>query len=129
MWLDKLKEIKNKTNLSTKDISVKTGINEKTIARIFSGDTDNPFMTTLIPICATLNCSLDDIFVDTKVVVGTEKLAELQEHVDSLKNELNLIKHKHNALIAENEILRMQLKHKEEELSAIYDFYHKLKLD
>ena len=76
MWLDKLKEIKNKTNLSTKDISVKTGINEKTIARIFSGDTDNPFMTTLIPICATLNCSLDDIFVDTKVVVGTEKLAE-----------------------------------------------------
>ena len=129
MWLDKLKEIKFKTSLSVKDIAVKTGINEKTIARIFSGETDNPYMTTLIPICAALNCSLDDIFVDTKVVVGTEKLGELQENIGVLTNELNTIKHKFNSLIAENEILRMQLKHKEEELSAIYDFYHKLKID
>ena len=129
MWLDKLKELKDKTKMSTKDLAVKTGFNEKTIIRIFSGETDNPYMTTLIPITNALGCSLDDIFSDTKAVVGTEKNTALQETIDAQTTEINLLKNKINNVLAENDILKLQLKHKEEELKAIYDYYHKLSRD
>ena len=126
MWLDKLKEIKEKAKMSTKDIALKTGFNEKTIIRIFSGETDNPYMTTLIPIANALGCSLDDIFCDTKAVVGTEKNSALQETIDAQTNEINLLKNKINNIVAENDILKLKIKHQEEELKAIYDYYHKL---
>ena len=129
MWLDKLKEIKEKANMSIKDIALKTGFNEKTIARIFSGETDNPYISTLIPITNALGCSLDDIFADTKVVVGTEKLSTLQDELASKDFEITMLKNKNNVLIAKNDILELTLKHKEEELKAIFEYYHKLSRD
>ena len=127
MWLENMKELKKRTGMSSKQIAEKTGLPERTVIRIFSGDTDNPYIDTLHRIVTALDGSLDEIFADTKTVIGTERLATLQESVDALTSELNSIKGKFNSLVAENEILRLQLKHKTEELNAIYDYYHKLK--
>lgn len=133
MWLDKLKELKKETKMSSKQIAEKTNLPERTVIRIFSGETDNPYVDTLHRIVTILGGSLDDILTDTKVVVGNENLATLQENVDVTTAELDLIKaenailkDKVAALTSENELLKMQLKHKEE-IIAIHNYYTKLK--
>jgi transcriptional regulator with XRE-family HTH domain len=133
MWLDNLKELKKKTGMSAKQIADKTNLPERTVARILSGDTDNPYVDTLHRIVTVLGGSLDDILADTKVVVGEQSLVKLQENVDVVTAERDLIiaentilKDKVAALTAENEMLKMQLNHKEE-IIALHNYYNKLK--
>jgi transcriptional regulator with XRE-family HTH domain len=133
MWLDNLKELKKKTGMSAKQIADKTNLPERTVSRIFSGDTDNPYVDTLHRIVTVLGGSLDDILADTKVVVGEQNLVTLQENVEVVTAERDLImtenailKDKVVALTAENDMLKMQLKHKEE-IIALHNYYNKLK--
>ena len=133
MWLDNIKELKNKTGMSVKQIAEKTNLPERTISRIFSGDTDNPYVDTLHRIVTVLGGSLDDILADTKVVVGDKNLAILQENVDAITAERDLIvaenailKDKVTTLTNEIEILKMQLMHKEE-IIALHNYYNKIK--
>ena len=133
MWLDNLKELKKQTGMSAKQIADKTNLPERTISRIFSGDTDNPYVDTLHRIVTVLGGSLDDILADTKVVVGEEDLVTLQENVevvtaerDFITAENAILKDKVATLTAENEMLKMQLKHKEE-IIALHNYYNKLK--
>lgn len=135
MWLDNLKELKKKTGMSAKQIADKTNLPERTVNRIFSGDTDNPYVDTLHRIVTVLGGSLDDILADTKVVVATESLVEVKENANVIEAERDLItaenailKDKVAALSAENEMLKMQLKHKEE-IIALHNYYNKLKSD
>lgn len=133
MWLDNIKELKKQKGMSTKQIADKTNLPERTVIRIFSGDTNNPYVDTLHRIVTALDGSLDDILADTKVVVGDESLATLQENVDTVTAERDLIvaenamlKEKVTALTSENELLKMQLLHKEE-IIALHNYYNKLK--
>ena len=133
MWLDNLKEIKKSKGMSVKQIAEATNLPERTINRIFSGDTDNPYVDTLHRIVTVLDCSLDDILADTKVVLGTQNLATLQSNVDTITAERDLIiaenkilQNKVTTLTAENEMLKMQLMHKEE-IIALHNYYNKLK--
>ena len=149
MWLDILKSLKKEKGLSTKQIAEKTNLPERTVNRIFSGDTDNPYMTTLIPIVNVLGGSLDDIFADTKVVVATEtvvelqeNVAELQENVAELQENVETVSTEKELLLTENKILqdkvcnlereleltKMKLLHKEE-LLAVHNYYTKLKTE
>ena len=99
MWLDNLKELKKKTGMSAKQIADKTKLPERTVNRIFSGDTDNPYVDTLHRIVTVLGGSLDDILADTKVVVATESLVEVKENANVIEAERDLY-------IAENAILK-----------------------
>ena len=133
MWLDNLKELKKKTGMSAKQIADKTKLPERTVNRIFSGDTDNPYVDTLHRIVTVLGGSLDDILADTKVVVATESLVEVKENANVIEAERDLIiaenailKDKVATLTAENDMLKMQLKHKEE-IIALHNYYNKLK--
>ncbi len=133
MWLDNLKELKKAKGMSAKQIAEKTNLPERTVNRILSGDTDNPYVDTLHRIVSVLGGSLDDILADTKVVVGEKNLVTLQENVDVATAERDLIaaentilKDKVAALTAEIEMLKMQLNHKEE-LLALHNYYNKLK--
>lgn len=119
--------------MSSKQIADKTSLPERTVVRIFSGDTDSPYADTLRRIVQALGGSLDDIFADTKVVVGEKSLATLQDDVAAVTAERDLaiaenaiLKDKVNALTAENELLKMQLMHKEE-LLALHNYYNKIK--
>lgn len=136
MWLDNLKALKTERGVTNKYIAEKTNLPERTVIRIFSGDTDNPYVDTLNRIVAVLGGSLDDILADSKTVVGSKNLAVLQEEVDTLKAELErvnvelsmanaetaMLKDKVITLTAENDILRMKLEHKEEIIS-LHNYY------
>ena len=131
MWLDNLKELKKQTGMSSKQIAEMTKLPERTVTRIFSGDTDNPYVDTLHRIVTVLGGSLDDILADSKVVVATESIVELKENVDVVAAQLDLItaenailKDKVASLTAETEMLKMQLMHKDE-LLALHNYYIK----
>lgn len=133
MWLDNLKELKKETNASTKWIAEKTGLPERTVVRIFSGDTDNPYVDTLHRIVSVLGGSLDSILADTKMVVGDANLATLRAEVDRLTGELamlnaenTVLKDKVSSLTAEADLLRLKLEHKDE-IIALHNYYNKMK--
>lgn len=129
MWLDNLKELKKKTGMTSKQIADATNLPERTVTRIFSGDTDNPYVDTLHRIVTTLGGSLDDILTDSKVVVATESMVEVKENADAIAAQHDLIavenemlKTKNAALTTEIELLRKELAHKEE-LLALHNYY------
>ena len=135
MWLEHLKELKNSKGMTSKQIADETNLPERTVKRIFSGETDNPYVDTLHRIVTVLGGSLDDILADTKVVIGHKTLVALQENLEDVKTERELIvaenaalKASVAALTAENEILRLKLAHKEE-LLALHDYYNKKSAD
>ena len=133
MWLDNLKELKKSKGMTSKQISDITKIPESTIKRIFSGETDNPYVDTLHRIVIALGGSLDDIFADTKVVVGNVDLSTLHAEVNRLNSELSfmqgeylMIKEECIKINAECEILKRELAHKEE-IIALHNYYNKIK--
>ena len=126
--------------MSFKQIAEMTNLPERTVARIFSGDTDNPYVDTLHRIVSVLGGSLDSILADSKAVVGNTNLSVLQEDIDRLNSEVdrltrelsllsaenNVLKNKLNALSSENDLLHIKLEHKEEIIS-LHNYYNKLK--
>lgn len=132
MWLDNLKELKKTTGMTSKQIADATKIPESTIKRIFSGDTTDPYVTTIHRIVIALGGSLDHILADTNAVLSTESLATVKENADVIEAERNLIiaenailKDKVAALTAENDLLKMKIQH-QEEIIAIHNYYKKL---
>ena len=124
MWLDNLKELKKATNMSTKQISQRSNLPEKTISRVFSGETKNPYIDTLNSIAIALGSNLTDILVDTKLVVGTEKLASLQAEKDLLIADNEILTNKVNALTSELELLKNELMYTKK-LLAVHEYYTK----
>lgn len=131
MWLDTLKELKKAKGLSSKQIAEMTNLPERTVSRVFSGDTPNPYADTLYRIVSVLGGSLDDILADSKAVVGSKTLATVQSELDQATAELMLVKaentvlnDKAKALETENELLKLKLAHKEE-LLALHNYYIK----
>lgn len=133
MWLDNIKDLKKAKGMSTKQIAEQTNLPERTVARIFSGDTPNPYVDTLYRIVVVLGGSLDDILADSKTVVGNTNLITLQNDVNRLNGELSLLQAENSILkdkvvnlSAENDLLRMKLELKEE-IIAIHNYYNKIK--
>ena len=102
MWLDNLKELKKRTGMSTKQIAEKTKLPERTINRIFAGESDHPYADTLDLIVKALGYDLGDVFADTKVVVATDELVGIKETVDVVEAERDLT-------IVENEMLKTKV--------------------
>ena len=133
MWLENLKELKKQKGMTSKQIAEKTNLPERTVVRIFSGDTDNPYVDTLRRIVAVLDGSLDDLFAESKIVVANTDLVVLQAEYDKLSNDASILqaenvmlKDKVSTLEAENDRLRLTLAHKEEIIS-LHNYYNKLK--
>ena len=131
MWLEHLKELKAKTKMSSKQIAEMTNLPERTVVRIFSGDTENPYVDTLRRIVAVLGGSLDDLFAEGHTIVGGQDLAAAQAEADKLQAdlaqlsaEIAVLKDKVVALSNENELLRLKLAHKEEIIS-LHNYYIK----
>lgn len=133
MWLDNLKELKKKSGMSSKQIAEGTLMPERTISRIFTGETDSPTITTLIPIINFLGGSFDEIFADTKAIVGDKTLATLQADIavitaerDSIAAENKILTDKVAVQTKEIELLNIKLMYTEKIL-ATHDYYNKLK--
>lgn len=133
MWLDRLKELKKETEMSCKQIAEQTLLSERTIIRIFNGDNDHPYIDYIDKIAKVLGSSLEDVFSETKMVIGDQSLATTQDSLAMLTAEHEMVvaenavlKERVSALVAENNLLTMQLKHKEE-IIALHNYYNKLK--
>jgi transcriptional regulator with XRE-family HTH domain len=136
MWLDNLKELKKEKNMSTKQLAALSSLPEKTITRILSGATANPYIDTLDRLATALDSNIGEILAGTRTVIGDTSLATLQETIDSLTVEKDtvvaerdlmnaenaILKDKITTLTAEIDLLKMQLMHKEE-LLALHSYY------
>ena len=140
MWLEILIEARDELGYSNRYIAEQSNISEKTVTRLFSRATKAPPIDTVQRIASVLNVSLDELFAESRSVVGGKHYIELQEEneiltkeVERLNSEFALVnaenavlKDKVVSLSAENDILRLKLEHKEELLS-LHNYYIKLK--
>ena len=133
MWLENLKELKKSKGMTTKQIADATKIPESTLKRIFAGDTEDPYVSTIHRIVTVLGGSLDHILADTNAVLAPEKVAEVKENAEIIGAERNLIlaelemlRAKTSAQETEILLLKEQLKHKDEIL-ALINYFAKVK--
>ena len=133
MWLENLKELKARSGMTSKQIAEKTNLPERTVTRIFSGETDHPYADTLDIIAKALDADLGYVFSETKVIVATDELVNIKESVDVVEAERNLVaaenemlKAKNAALTTEIELLKKELQHKEE-IIALHNYYMKMR--
>lgn len=138
MWLDRLNERRKELGYGVKCIAKGIKMPERTVSRIFSGETQSPYIDTIKPIADFLDISLDELFADSGTVVGGKKYIVLHDEnealsteVERLNSELALVraelavqKDKVGVLTAENDILRIKLEHKEE-IIALHNYYMK----
>lgn len=59
MWLDKLREMKNESGLTTKEIAHLSKIPEPTLEKIFSGATKDPKLETMRQLVSTVSKQRD----------------------------------------------------------------------
>ena len=119
MWLENLKELKKAKKMTSKQISDATKIPESTIKRIFSGETDNPYVDTVRRIAIALNSSLDEIFAETKVIVATEAVKETNEELDMLR--AKTIEQEKEILVLKERVLQ------QDRILSLIDYFAKIK--
>ena len=145
MWLDIIKERRKELNFTIKHISEAASLPERTVSRIFSGETEDPYATNLHRIAVVLDLSLDDLLADGASVVGGKRFAVIKDELDAATEEISkltaeaerltsensllsaensMLKDKVGVLTAENDILRLNLEHKDELLS-LHNYYNK----
>ena len=119
--------------MTTKQIADATKIPESTLKRIFAGETEDPYVSTIHRIVMVLGGSLDQILADTNAVLSSESLVEVKESAeiveaerDLVLAELEMLRAKTSAQETEIMLLKEQLKHKEEIL-ALINYFAKVK--
>lgn len=129
MWLDNLRELKKKSGLSCAEIAERSNVAERTVKRIFAGESDHPYADTLDMIVKVFGVDLGDIFSDTSVVVATADIVDIKTKADSIAAESEMLIAENNALKLENtalksevDLLRLKLEHKEE-IIALHNYY------
>lgn len=132
-WLVNLIDLKNKTEISFKQIAEKENLSEKSVSNVFLGKSKNPGVDLIRRIIHALGGTWREIFAESDAVIATQDLVTLQAEVDRLNGEMSLtnaenavLKEKVAVLTAENDILRLKLEHKEE-IIALHNYYIKMR--
>ena len=147
MWLDIIKERRKELGYTIRCVAEGTKLPERTVSRIFSGETPSPYADTLNRIADFLGITPNELYAESKAVVGSKNYAMLHEEnetltaevekltseIERLTSELSLVNaenavltDKVGVLNAENDILKLKLEHKEELLS-LHNYYIKSK--
>lgn len=130
MWRERIIEAKQKLGVSTKTMSDRTmHIPERTIIRLLNGETDNPYVDTVLEVGASVGLTPQEIFSESNLVLGDKDLSTLQSELEIVKAERDLLVTQ-NAILndkvvnmeKELELLKKDLAHKEE-LLALHNYY------
>ena len=135
-WLINLIELKNRTDISFKQIAEAENLSEKSVSNVFLGKSKNPGVDLVRRIIHALGGTWSEIFAESGAVIGGKDLATLQEEVSRLTDEnamltqslnianldLTIQKDKVSALEAEIKILRLKLEY-EEKIVALHTYY------
>lgn len=74
-FIKNIKEIKKIRNLTNEELSELSGISLGTLNKLLSGDTNDPRLSTLIPLCNALDCSLDEL------IYGFDNKSEIEKDI------------------------------------------------
>ena len=89
MIIEKLKTLKNQSNITISELSNLSGIPEATIRRIFSGDTPDPRFDTIVKLVTAMGGSLDDFIGTTKKIeIESNAISVLKESYDTRISEI-----------------------------------------
>ena len=128
MWLDNLKELKKRSEMTLDQIAEKSKVPESTVKRIFSGKNE-PSASTLFRVVDAMGGSLDDILSDTSAVIAPAELVEIKEAAEVVEAERDvalvqneMLETKIKALEMELALLKKDLQHKDE-LLAVHNYY------
>lgn len=84
-WFENLRALKAKSNMSMREISVKSGIPEPTLEKIFSGATKSPGVNTIQSLVHALGYTLDDLDDSPKRAKKSPSTAEAAPGQEELK--------------------------------------------
>lgn len=138
-WLINLIDLKNKAEITVKQISEMENLAEKSVSNVFYGKSKNPGVDLIRRIIHALGGSWREIFGESDAVIGSQDLVTLQTEVDRLTQEneiltstlnlrdldLSVEKNKVAALEGEIKLLKLTLEY-EQKLNAVHNFYNKL---
>lgn len=135
MLSERIKELKKEKGLTTKDLIKLSNLPERTVIRVINGETKTPYADTLLGLAKALGVELSELLGDSDLVVGNKNLKQLQDKLDLVTSELEMVKAENEilktktaTLSAELDLVKMELRHKEE-LLAIHNYYTKLKCE
>lgn len=121
MWRDRILEAKKAKGATTKSMAAYANMTERSVSRILSGESMDPYVSNVIVLGASVGLSPLEIFTETGLVVGNQDLTALQAEVDRLSEELEALlvettqlRGEVASLSAENDLLRLKLEHKDE---------------
>ena len=106
MWLERIIEAKQRQNISSQTMSERSRIPANTIKRILAGKTDNPYITTVLALGASVGLSAMELFAETTSVLGDNDLATLQKELDLANNTVKSLTEEVARLTDENGALR-----------------------
>lgn len=124
MWIDRVKEAKQKLGLSYREISIATNgkLSERDVMRMIKGEYKKPFVDDVIELGNALKLSPKDLFEEANLVVESTAAAQ----------ESSKISNENEKLLAEIEKLKNELEFKNALLTAkdeIIDLYKRLNKD
>ena len=127
MWLERIIEAKQRQNISTQTMSDRSRIPVNTIKRILNGKTENPYISTVLDLGASVGLSDTELFAETTVVLGDNNLATLQKELDvakdlvaSLTVEVARLKDENIELRDKNVSLTTQISALKDEIISLY---------
>ena len=120
-WLINLIELKNKTQMTCKQIADDENLAEKSVRNVFLGIVKNPGVDLIRRIIHALGGHWSEIFGESDAVIGGQDLAALQSEVDRLIAENEKLKTEKDALASENIILKEKIETLRDKVDVLKD--------
>ena len=106
MWREKINEVKRTKNIRTKNIAEKAMMNEKAVSRILNGERKAPSIEDVIAIGEAVGLSAIELFADSGMVIGEQKVAELTDELNKRDLEITGLRAELRSLSEENATLK-----------------------
>lgn len=81
----RLRKIRSEQGMTVKDLSEKSGVPEKTIYRIETGEVQDPKISSIEPLIGALNCSADELLFDVEKFHAAPRLRQLFANLSQME--------------------------------------------